>query len=187
VFLTEEVIKSLLAKRQIPLIGSIDDEMQERISIHILHLNAISCQKITLFIDSYGGIIGPGEGIQDSISVSEAPIEGVVIKVAASAAFSALQACARRKAYPHASLMFHAPSTPNLNVDSDTLEETLTRLRASFDKEIENFSDRSGQSKKKWREWGKIGKYFDAPEALGLGMIDEIIEAKSYPLLKNTT
>ncbi|MFH0804347.1 MAG: ATP-dependent Clp protease proteolytic subunit [Candidatus Zambryskibacteria bacterium] len=179
----EEVIKALLQKRQILLIGKIDNDAQEIISGYIIYLNSLGSDPISLFIDSTGGFTDAEVGLVDVISISHAPVHGVVTRVAFSAAFGLLQACRVRKAYPHAMFMFHAPRIKEMVVDNEEkLNEDICFFRQLHDEQIESYSKRSGQPKESWIEWSRKEKRFTAQEALTLKMIDEIIQPVPLPI-----
>jgi ATP-dependent protease ClpP protease subunit len=179
----EEIAKALLQKRQILLIGKIDNDAQEIISGSIIYLNCLGSDPISLFIDSIGGFTDAEVGLVDAIGVSQAPVHGVVIRVAFSAAFGLLQACRVRKAYPHAMLMFHAPRLKEIVIDNEEkFSEDICFFRQLHDEQIEGYSKRSGQSKENWTEWSKKEKRFTAQEALALKIIDEIVQPVPLPI-----
>ncbi len=169
----EEVVKTLLAKRQIIVQGKIEAEIQERVCSLIVYLNALDDTPITIFIDSCGGLMRCGMYLFDAVSTSKAPVIGISTGVTASAAFSLLLACHKRLAHPHARLMFHAPEV-KLRIDKDIKEE-LEGLKKIYEEQLKVLSKRSGQPIHKLREWARKEKYFDADEAKRVGYVDDLV------------
>lgn len=176
--LPQEVIRALMQKRQILFVGDVDNEAQEKISASILYLNSLSDEPITLFIDSMGGKTNAGLWMADAVSVSQAPVCGVVIGVAYSMAFNLLQACQIRKAYPHAELLVHGICARELVVvdDEEKFEREVNWARRHHEEMMLYYSRRSGQPLEMWKDWSKKEKKFSAREALELVIIDEIIQ-----------
>jgi ATP-dependent Clp protease, protease subunit len=166
--------KALFGKRQIMFSGSLYGEMQAYICASIVYLNALDEKTpMTLFIDSRGGQLELEQMCMDVIAASKVPVHGVVIGECFSAAFSVLQACHKRLAYPHARLRFHAPEI-KWQVDNDP-EAEIAKLRVVHDEQVQLFAKRSKQPEAAWRAWAKEARTFLAPEALSLGIIDEIV------------
>jgi ATP-dependent Clp protease, protease subunit len=170
---------TLIECRQILLAEEVNERLQERISASLLFLNAFADTEITLFIDSTGGDINSELWLMDQIASSNAHVRGVVIGVAKSAAFGILQACHIRQAYPHAELLFHAPSF-RIRCDDDVATRIEKTVRV-HEEQLTAFAKRSGQSVELWRAWAKEEKLFSAPEALSLGMLDCIVPVDWVP------
>ncbi len=171
-----EIISALLTKRQILLQSEIDSSVQVQICRFIIYLNSVDQTPITLFIDSNGGDTELSLFICDVIQHSQAEVHGIVIADANSAAFRILQACHKRLAYPHASMLFHATTIAGRRVDADDLEEYLKKLKGCHEEQVRVFAERSKQSIKQIREWSKKEKRFTAQEAKAAGFLDEVIE-----------
>lgn len=168
-------LRVFLRKRQIPLLGSVDLKMQSQFTESILLLNALDEQKpITLFIDSRGGSVGPALAIADAIVSSKAPVHGLVVAEAYSAAFMVLQNCHTRLSYPNAQLMFHAPLIRAHRIDED-LSKDIEQAKLYYKKTLKLTHKRSGQNTRTLRAWGKKERYFSGEEAHGLGFVDNIV------------
>jgi ATP-dependent Clp protease, protease subunit len=167
---------ALLVKRQIMLLGSITPDVQERICSSIILLNAQSDDPITIFIDSMGGNAPAGDQTADIVADSKARVTGVVFGAAHSAAFSVLQGCHVRKAYPHTFFLFHAPTPRSCRGDDEEgVERALDECRRGHTEEIARLILRCGHTEEEWREWSRKERRFTASEALELNIIDEII------------
>jgi ATP-dependent Clp protease, protease subunit len=181
----DKVIEALSQKRQILLMERIDGDAQQTVSALIIYLNSLSNEPITLFIDSSGGDTEAEMQLIDAISVSEAPICGVVTGDAFSAAFDILQACRIRKSYAHGKMLFHAPRLSGMPVDDEQkVAKEISDGRRLHEELLLFLSKRTGQSKEKWVKWSKKERKFTAPEALKLGIIDEIIQPVPLPVLE---
>jgi ATP-dependent Clp endopeptidase proteolytic subunit ClpP len=167
--------QALLEKRQLLLMGKINDEKQEAMSSKLLYLNALSSESpITIFIDVAGGEVSGMLYICDAIRNSSAPVHGIVIAVAYSAGFQVLQACTRRSAYRHARLMFHPPLIGSRSVESTGLSKEILRMKNIYREQAKELASRSGRKLQEVLAWGRQNRYFDAPEALSHGLIDAI-------------
>jgi len=173
---SNDISDALLTKRQILLQGSVDGNMQTKITRLIFHLNAINSLPITLIIDTGGGKTELGMCICDAIRYSQANVIGMVVADAQSAGFDILQACDKRLAYPGARLMFHAPAGDGKRIDADDWDRYLLEARENHEECLKVYAKRSGQSIKSCRQWAKEEKRFFAPEALRLGFIDAIVK-----------
>ncbi|MEK7559946.1 MAG: ATP-dependent Clp protease proteolytic subunit, partial [Patescibacteria group bacterium] len=87
---------------------------------------------IKLFIDSTGGELSGYRTLANGIKMSKAPITGIVISKAYSAAALLLQCCHRRIAMPHSRIFFHKlQETLTTNIKDASLnviEETINIL-----------------------------------------------------------
>lgn len=70
-------------------------------------LNWVNKQPISMIISSPGGDIYFGNAIYDSIKASKAPVTGLVVGSAMSAAAMILQACSKRLMTPNSRMLLH--------------------------------------------------------------------------------
>ncbi|MBX4209292.1 ATP-dependent Clp protease proteolytic subunit [Candidatus Parcubacteria bacterium] len=173
-----DINEAFLARRQILLQEEIKCSVQDRISASILYLNLQNNSTITLIINSGGGLAVSGMYICDAIRNSPAPVHGLVIGDAHSAAFDIFQHCDRRLCYKHARLMFHAIRLNDLPLDRDDFDDHIKEFREWDDELLRLFSKKSGQPLGRIRTWSRQERYFGAKEALKLGLIDEIVMPK---------
>jgi ATP-dependent Clp protease protease subunit len=166
----------LLKKRVVVLSGDCDGRAQQNICASIIGLNVVSAEDpITLYIDSGGGGIYAGMHLYDVITKSAAPVTGVVVGRAVSAAFNTLQACHVRQAMPHAILMNHSPELVCLRIDQPDLEKELKERRDWHELIISRLVERGKVPRAQFELWSQEERYFNAQESLEFGMIDEII------------
>nr|YP_009477324.1 clp protease proteolytic subunit [Pleonotoma albiflora]AVM81829.1 clp protease proteolytic subunit [Pleonotoma albiflora] len=106
-----------LYRRRILILGSeITSELANILSGALIFFSlADSSKRFKLFINSTGGSVIDGIAIYDSIQTISAPVETIVMGLAASMACFILNAGASRIAFPHARVMMHQPSSPYLD------------------------------------------------------------------------
>jgi ATP-dependent Clp protease, protease subunit len=103
----------LLETRKIFLWGPVDDDSAKEIVSKILYLESIKPgEKITLFINSPGGIVSSGFSILDTMNLVTSPVSTVCMGMAASMGSILLSAGAKGQRYifPLGEVMIHQPS-----------------------------------------------------------------------------
>lgn len=131
---------------------------------------------IKLFIDSPGGDVVAGLAIIDAIYVSKTPVYTVNVSKAYSMAFQIMISGHKRFAFKSSSFLLHDGAEGGF----DSSSKFRDRLKFSDDLEkleIENIVKRTKITNKEYeknvrREW-----YMLVPEALELGVIDEVVES----------
>ena len=162
-------------ERTLILSGACTGDAQQEICAAIIRLNLISDKEIRLYIDSEGGGVSAAIHIYDTVKLSRAPVRGIVIGRAVSAAFVALLACRYRAAFPHANLMYHAPTLASIRLDQPDFEDQLAMRRAFHEIMISELTQRGKVPRAQFEQWSREERYLTAQEALNAGMIDEII------------
>ncbi len=179
--LLDELLPQFFLRRQVLCANKINGDSQEQITQAILGLNLLNKEQITLIIDSTGGDVFPGHWIADAVSCSEAPVHGLVVGCAYSAAFWVLQNCRWRVCYPHAKLMCHGSDLGRIRCDQPDFQEQVEKIIRAHQNKLKFLVRRTHQPLKRWQEWSRTEHCFSAQEALGLGIIDEIIKPKPIP------
>ncbi len=146
--------------------------------------------KITLLIDSGGGIFQPTQSLIETIRLMGIEIDGIVIGRCYSMAIPLLLACKRRLAIPSARFFFHDTSVDSFKFKSgEPLEAILKRLRR-FHGEVREqqmiydqfCAERMGVSVARIRTLTLAGErdraYLCAKEAMALGIVHEITKQK---------
>lgn len=167
----------LLVRRQVLLIGDINQEASEDVSKQMLLLSANVGFPIDLFINSRGGDIDAALQLCDVIRNSETHVRGTVLGQAHSAAFLVLQSCHKRLAYRHATLLLHGP-TPIVPVDNKEFGLLAKLAHKDHNKILREISERSKQPFKFLHALSQQNQAVTALKAKRLGFIDEIIEHK---------
>ena len=184
----EEFDLVLAEKRTILLDGDIDEEMAAAVKFWLLSFNAKSSERINILIDTNGGSVQPALSMYDLITISSAPVTGIVIGDCQSMGVILLQACHVRMATPHSNFYLHNMiwKNPSLSVDDDfikTINKKYKELKCLRYKLINIIRKRCGlkieEIKKLMNDGESYGTHFFADEALKLGLIDKI--AKKSP------
>lgn len=176
-------IHDVLLKRRIIYINErINEKEAARIGDAIIALNAENSDPITLYINSNGGNIDAGLGIYDALRHSGAPVTGLVLQRAHSAASVILQGCRVRKALKHAQILIHNGSI-SLDKKVDEIQEDSERvIREAIEASIkrrafmyEIYAEKTGKSVEEIKKICSADKAVFAEEAKQIGLIDEVI------------
>ena len=135
---------------------------------------------IILFIDSYGGDMNACFSIIDSIAMSKTPVYTVNMGTAYSAGFFIAIAGHKRFAYPHSSYLYHEGSAGTQGTSTQ-----FENFSAFYKKQIFIFCNlgmlrdhtlsHTKITEDKYDEIKKDDFWMTAPEALELGVCDEIV------------
>lgn len=173
--------QALLNKRQIFIKDNdINDEAMERVAENLLYLAAISDDPITLYINSGGGDGESARMLYGIIANLPAPVHGIVIGKAHSAAFVILQACAHRAAYPYAKIMHHIPGIiSGERITEEDAKKTFKDYNCQYEILLAQIHTRTKQPKRLLKQWFKNEHEFSAHEALKYNFIDEVIKPRT--------
>lgn len=129
---------------------------------------------IKLIVDSWGGSLTDAFSIIDSIQLSKTPIEAIVIGCAYSAGFFITISCPIRKAYKHASFLFHEGSTGT----SGTANQ-FANFAIFYKRQLNQLKDvvlsKTKITEEKYNEIQKDDYWMDVQDALEWGCIDEVL------------
>ncbi|MEK7503243.1 MAG: ATP-dependent Clp protease proteolytic subunit [Patescibacteria group bacterium] len=171
--------------REVFLDGKIDNKKCAIVFFQILRLNHKGNEPIKMFVDSIGGELDGFNILTNAIKSSEAPITGIVIGRAYSAAAIALQCCHKRLMFPNSKLLLHtlqcsgSVSVKGYNAHENvrTAIKSLLEFRKKLFRDQEELDaivlTRSGLSMEKLESIED--KELTPDEALKLNLIDEII------------
>nr|YP_009446884.1 clp protease proteolytic subunit [Adenocalymma cristicalyx]ATY48144.1 clp protease proteolytic subunit [Adenocalymma cristicalyx] len=111
-----------LYRRRILILGSeITSDLANILSGALIFFSLMdSSKRFKFFINSLGGSVIDGIAIYDTIQTLLAPVETIVIGIAASMACFILNGGTSRIAFPHARVMMHQPGSPYL--DDETVD-----------------------------------------------------------------
>lgn len=177
---TERVydIYSRLFKDRIIVIGyPIVDAAANLIVAQLLQLsNEDSEKKITIFINSPGGIVTAGLAIYDTMRFVKAPISTICVGQAASMGAVLLAAGTKglRKSLPNARILLHQPlggvqgQASDIQIQAAEIGKSKTRL-------MEILALHTGQSLEKITADADRDFFLSPEEAKAYGVIDEIV------------
>ena len=180
----KSILSSVSSSRWITITGTIVPETADKVLEQVLDLNAkTKSNEVVAIIDSNGGEFSTGLDIYDLFRLSPAPVWGLVLGQAHSAAFMALQGCRKRVAARNSRLLIHNPRIEvRSSFEFDTqlsdvttpIEALIARVREHRERSISILLERTQLGRTELEEVLKRGKTMSAEEALTLGFIDEI-------------
>ena len=154
-------------------INDSDEYIKKLYAVHDLKYEP---KPIKIYIDSYGGAVYQCFGLLGVMEKSQTPVHTIVTGAAMSCGFMILIYGHKRFGYPMSTPLYHQVSTGFFGKVQD-MEEKLEETKR-LQKKIEDITiDKTQISKKKLTEIlkKKVDWYMSAEEALGLGVIDEIL------------
>jgi ATP-dependent Clp protease protease subunit len=165
-----------LKTRTILLTGEVDKDLSEKVIRHLLLLESLSAEPITILIDSPGGDVYAGFSIFDMIRFVKAPVRIVGMGLIASAAALILLAVPKERRFglPNSSYLIHQPLSGIQGVASDIeihareLEKTKVRLN-------EIIAEATGQSLERVSKDTDRDYWMNAKESIAYGLIEKII------------
>lgn len=166
----------LFDQRILFLNGPLEDEDCDRLIAQLLALDADKHDKITLYINSPGGIITGMFAIYDTIQLLKSDVDVRCVGLAASAAaFLLCTGTGRRSATENARIMIHQPlgGARGTARDIEIQAKNIVWMRERIN---EILADRTGRSVDQVREDTDRDYWMTAPEAVSYGLIDEVVE-----------
>tara|TARA_B100001123_G_scaffold450329_1_gene620464 strand:- start:5278 stop:5877 length:600 start_codon:yes stop_codon:yes gene_type:complete len=174
-------IYSRLLRDRIIFVGApVDDGMANTIVAQLLLLQSEDPDRdISMYINSPGGSVTAGMAIYDTMQYVRPQIQTFCIGIAASIACVLLAGGENGKRYmlPHSSVLIHQPSqsVPGYmtSADLEIAAREIIRVRNRIEDVLVLHT---GQSGDKIRTDTERDYWMNAEEALGYGIVDEIVE-----------
>jgi ATP-dependent Clp protease protease subunit len=175
-----DVYSRLLSERIVFLGTEIDDGVANVVMAQLLHLESASTDlDISLYINSPGGSFSALTAIYDTMQYIRPDVATFCMGQASSAAAVLLAAGApgKRAVLQHAKVLLHQPTSqaqgtlPDLAIQA----KEVARVRAEVD---EILSRHTGHPVAKIRSDTDRNKTFNAREAVGYGLADEVITSR---------
>lgn len=180
-----DIFSRLLKDRIVFLTGNIDDELSNLIIAQFLFLsNENPKADVHLYINSPGGSVSAGLAIYDTMQFLRCDVS--TYNVGMSASMAAIILCGgtkgKRFLLPNARTLLHQPliggvmqgSATDLSIEA----EEIIRLRKLL---YNILSSRSGKNIAQVEKDCDRNKWLDAPEAVGYGLADRILERMPLP------
>jgi len=169
-----------LTDRIVYLGTEIDDGVANVIIAQLIHLeSAADDREINLYINSAGGSMTAMMAIYDTMQFIGPEVATTCVGQAASAAavLFAAGTPGRRLILPHARVLLHQPSGGGEGALPDLVLQAreIVRIRAQME---EILNRHTGQSLERLRADTDRDKVFTAPEAVGYGLADAVVEAR---------
>ena len=175
----DDIFSRLLAERIICLNGPIDDTLSASIVAQLLFLEGDQpASPINLYINTPGGSVTAGLAIYDTMMYISSPVTTMCVGQAASMGSLILCGGAPKKRFclPHSSIMVHQPSGGFFGQASDIAihAKEILRVREQLN-EIYRRHLTKEHSMEEIEKLMERDKFMGAKEALGLGIVDEIL------------
>ncbi len=178
-----DIYSRLLKDRIVVLGGEINDAVATVLTAQLLHLEAEDPDKdVCLYINSPGGVVTSTLAIYDTMQVIAPEVSTVCLGMAASGAAVLLAggAAGKRMALPNSRMLIHQPhgGAQGQSIDIENQAREMAFLRGRLE---EILALHTGQTKE------RIGKDTDrdyilgAEEAVGYGLIDEVLAPRRLP------
>lgn len=175
----EALSERFLKTRTILLTGEVDKDLSEKVIRHLLLLESLSSDPITILIDSPGGDVYAGFSIFDMIRFVNAPVRIVGMGLVASAAALILLAVPRERRFglPNSSYLIHQPLSgiqgvaTDIEIHARELEKTKVRLN-------EIIAEATGQSIERVSRDTDRDYWMNASEAISYGLVEKIISRR---------
>ncbi|KAK9478508.1 Clp protease-domain-containing protein [Lipomyces japonicus] len=176
-----DIFSRLLTERIIMLNGPIEERMAATVVAQLLFLEAADPDKpIHMYINSTGGEVHAGYAIIDTMHYIRPPVSTICVGMAASMASLILATGHKgnRFALPHSWIMVHQPSsgTQGKATDIAIAARQILRLREQANQTLQAHLTKL-HSSEEIEKLVENDNYFNAHEALELGIIDEVISS----------
>lgn len=171
------IVEEMYQRREIQLVGDIDQESASNAILQLRHLQAQDAHKeITIYINSPGGSVPYGLALIDVMAAISCPIRTVCMGTAASMAALIFASGQERDMMPHARAMIHDPllagGVGGSALKLDAIAKDLMHTREVTAKIL---AERTGHTLEEVFEKTAQDTYFSAEEALEWGLADKII------------
>ena len=172
-----DIYSRLLKERIIFLTGQIYDEMAALICAQLLFLESEDPKKeISLYINSPGGVVTAALSILDTMRYIKCDVSTLCIGQACSAGSLLLSCGEKGKRYilPNARVMIHQPSggAQGQATDIEIHAREILNLRSRLN---QIYSENTGKDIKTIETAMERDRFMSAEDALGFGLVDQIV------------
>jgi len=178
-----DIYSRLLKERIIFLTGPVNDMVSSVICAQLLFLESENPNKdIAFYINSPGGVVSSGLAIYDTMQYIRPDVSTVCFGQAASmgSLLLAAGAAGKRYALPHARIMLHQPSGGFQGQATD-IEIHAREILTLKSKLNQIYVRHTGQALDSLERNMERDHFLSAEEAMGYGIIDEVVAARAHP------
>ena len=178
-----DIYSRLLKERIIFLTGPVNDMVSSVICAQLLFLESENPNKdIAFYINSPGGVVSSGLAIYDTMQYIRPDVSTVCFGQAASmgSLLLAAGAAGKRYALPHARIMLHQPSGGFQGQATD-IEIHAREILTLKSKLNQIYVRHTGQALDSLERNMERDHFLSAEEAMGYGIIDEVVAARTRP------
>lgn len=151
------------------LIGEVNDEMLTILSQQLIQA-AINRDEVTIIISTYGGEVYPALGMYDMIKHHPHKTTTIAIGPCFSAGMIILQAGQKRAMTKNAVLMTHYGESGSGSEGDAKQNDKLHKQHKDM------VGSKVKVSQRVVNNWFKQETYFDADQALKVGLVDEVVD-----------
>lgn len=175
----DDVHLKLLDQNIIAIGGEIDVDLALFVREALLRLMGRGSPSIKVIISSQGGDVDCGLIIYDLLRSYEGETTGIVHGLASSMAVTILQACSKRVAMLHASILIHHISHGEVKLDVLRDPDALAKIRKNLEEQQamldEILAARTKRNLAEIKAACAKDQKMSAKEALIFGLIDEVL------------
>lgn len=176
-FNTVSIASEMFASREIECVGVVDEAMTYSICQQLRQLQRMDpFEQITIYFNSPGGEVQSGLAIYDTMQAISCPIRTVCLGMAASMSALLFVAGDQRDMLPHARILIHDPLTTSAGGSALELKTQADQLMRMREITAEVISKHTGHSMEEVYEKTQHDTWFEAAEAVGWCLADQIIE-----------
>jgi ATP-dependent Clp protease, protease subunit len=175
-----DIYSRLLKERVIFLVGEVNDYSANLVVAQMLFLESENPDKdISFYINSPGGSVSAGMAIFDTMNFIKPDVSTLCTGMAASMGAFLLAAGTKGKRFclPNSRVMIHQPlgGARGQATDIEIQAKEILRLKADLNRIL---SERTGQPIEKIGQDTERDYFMSAAEAMGYGLIDQVIEKR---------
>lgn len=175
-----DIYSRLLREHVIFLVGPIDDYVANLVIAQMLFLEAENPEKdISFYINSPGGVVSAGMAIYDTMQFIHCDVSTLCVGQAASMGAVLLAAGSKGKRYclPNARVMIHQPLGGFQGQASD-IEIHAREILKTREKLNQVLAHHTSQPVEKIEQDTERDRFMTAQEAIGYGLVDQILEKR---------
>jgi ATP-dependent Clp protease, protease subunit len=165
----------LFDQRIVMIRGALTAETSTGVAAALLTLDAAGPSPVQLHVASSGGDLAAALAVIDVIDAMVAPVHAVVTSEAGGAVIAVLAAAEKRSAYRHARFRLTEPRAAGVNGTADEVAAAAGQHLRELEEVILRLVAVTGQPRSRIEDDLSAGKNLSAEEALGYGLIDEVI------------
>lgn len=176
-WLPKEIKESFIKQRKIFLWSQIMDDVAEYTVKQLLHMDSVSNEEITMYINSPGGVITSGLAIYDCMKAIRSPVATVVCGQAASMGsfLLAVGTKGRRYAWPRARVMIHQPlisgqmwgPASDIEIHAEEMQKTKNFLNSVY-------AEVTGKTIEQVVADTERDHFLSADDSLKYGLVDKV-------------
>jgi ATP-dependent Clp protease, protease subunit len=165
----------LFEQRIVMIRGPLTGETSTGVAAALLTLDAAGPSPVQLHVASSGGDLAAALAVIDVIDAMSAPVHAVVTSEAGGAVIAVLAAAEKRSAYRHARFRLTEPRAAGVNGTADEVAAAAGQHLRELEEVILRLVAVTGQARSKIEDDLSAGRSLSAEEALGYGLIDEVV------------